>query len=87
MLKGAGFEFHCSSRSTEACYYRWPGKRSLLRVARHRKDKTPQGLNHVAGRITFNGTILTGPEEMRISDDKVRAVVALGIGEYFLKAE
>lgn len=87
MLKAAGFLFHGSSMKTEACYYRYPGKKSLLRVARHRKDRTPSGLDHVAGRVTFNGNVLTGPDEMRIADEKVTAMVAMAIGQYFLNAK
>lgn len=86
MLKRAGFEFHCASMKTEACYYCWPGKKSLLRVAAHSKKERPPGLSHVAAKVTFNGTCLSEPGFMRVADHKVETMVALAIGRYFLKA-
>lgn len=83
MLKGAGFVLHCASRRSEACYYKWPGREELLRVAARSKDEV-DGLGNVVARITFDGTCLTGPGLMRISDDKIEQVVAAGIGRYFL---
>ena len=87
LLKQAGFVFHCASRSTEACYYRWPGKQSLIRIAAHSKDKA-NGLSHVAGKITFGEDMICDkPGYARISDEAFRSKVARGIGEYFLKAK
>jgi hypothetical protein len=86
MLKAAGFELVAVSRHSEARYFRWPGKPGLLRVATHAGRKMC-GLEHVLASATFPpylGTKVDKPDHTIINPDKVKTVVAVAIGLYFL---
>ena len=86
-IKAAGFEFCESSMKTEACYYRWPGKTTLLRVAAHRSDSRNKGIvGKTVSRLTFTGNHGTKPDKIRISDEKVDQMIAQAIGWYFLRS-
>lgn len=85
LLKLAGFVLHCPSRYTEACYYKWPGRVALLRVATHAKRKSIIS-GHVIEAITFRGTHLTGPTEMRLHSHKFELIVWRAIGRYMIKS-
>ena len=83
MVKQAGFVHHKTSMKTEACYYRWPDRGDLLRIATHAKGGDPaQG--KIVSRITFNGGLYEPPGMMKIADQKVESTVASAIGRYFL---
>ncbi len=86
MLRAAGFIFVNVSMKTEACYYRWPDRPHLLRIAAHRLKNPPIGLGPVVSKITFNGTHVDRPGMMKIADPKVDAVVEQAIGRYFLRS-
>jgi hypothetical protein len=85
LLKSAGFVLANVSLRSEASYYRWPGRDGLIRVATHGSDGAMVGLGHVLAKITFPPYRFTGkPDHIIINPDKVRTVVAIAIGLYFL---
>lgn len=88
MVKDAGFVLHTVSRTTEACYYKWPDREHLLRIAAHSKRSAPPGIRveMVVGKITFNGCCHDDPGKMKISDSKVEQMVATAIGYYFMRS-
>ena len=90
MLKKVGFVHHQTSMKTEASYYRWPDRPQLIRVATHggrqSRNAFPMARENVIAKITFRGTHVDPPGMMNISDEKVERVVALAIGQYFLKS-
>lgn len=80
-LKSVGFEFRYSSMKSEACYYGWPDRQELLRIAAHSHDNDVRGLGKVVSRLTLNRQSIKfkSPESME-------HVIALAIGHYFLKS-
>ncbi len=86
MLRAAGFVLSCVSQKTEACYYRWPDRHHLIRIAAHRYRGPVAGLGQVVSKITFNGTHHDPPGLMKISDEKVGTIVEQAIGQYFLRS-
>jgi hypothetical protein len=83
MIKRAGFVRLVTSMKTEAVYYRWPDRNDVIRVASHKGNAF--GLNRIAARITFgNDRNESRPRTLRISDEKFEAIIAAGIGRYFL---
>lgn len=81
MLRAAGFVLANASRSSEACYYAFPGRVGLLRVAAHgssgpvhRDSRQP-----VAARLTFS------PNIRPRSPEGMEKLVALVIGKFFLR--
>jgi len=83
MVKQAGFIHHKTSMKTEACYYRWPDRSDLLRIATHSKGGNLM-LGKIVSRITFNGCCYDQPGMMKIADQKVESTVAAAIGRYFM---
>lgn len=87
MLKAVGFVHHYTSMRSEAVYYRWPGKTHLLRVSAHpAKFEGKFAQSPLGAKLTLNGTHITGPGKMRITDEGFEAKVAGAIGRYFLKS-
>lgn len=84
-LRRAGFELAYVSMKSEACYFCWPGRTDLLRVAAHKRDNRPLGLGRVVSRLTFHASSGRVPGHMRVSPEKVRAMIALAVGEYFMR--
>lgn len=85
MLRHAGFEVASVSLKSEATYWRWPGRRGVIRVSSHKFKGTLAGLDRVLARITFRG----GKERRHmvcISQQRVEGMVATAIGSYMLKS-
>jgi hypothetical protein len=81
LLKSAGFALRYVSMKSEACYYAWPGRNEVIRIATHRFGKNhgrPRDINGqiVVAKITLCGTHLMKPGQ----------IVAAAIGQYFLAA-
>ena len=87
LLKEAGFVLENQSMRTEACYYRWPDRVDLIRIATHKSKRSMIGLGNVVSRITFNGNRNDQPGEIRICDEAIENRVMWAIGKYFLKSE
>ena len=85
LLKLAGFVLHRPSRYTEACYYKFPGRSALLRVATHAKRKSIIS-GDVIEAITFRGTHLTGPTTMRLHSHKFELIIWRAIGRYMINS-
>lgn len=85
LLKLAGLVLHCPSRKTEACYYKWPGRASLIRVAAHSKGKSIISKDVVVS-LTFKGSHLEGPNKMRLHPHKFEMRVWQAIGQYMIKS-
>ena len=88
-LKEAGFVLAYSSDSSEACYYRWPDRPEVLRVAAHRFKKgkgykRDDGAARVASVLTFNHHLSDAPGKMKIAEEKIESMIASAIGRYFL---
>lgn len=80
-LKAAGFVHHYTSMKSEACYYRYPGRDCLIRVAVHgsRAPTTlPAGSLPTVARITFGSTY--NPK----SWDAVDSQIYRAVGRYFM---
>lgn len=80
-LKAAGFVHHHTSMKSEACYYRYPGKKCLIRIATHgsRAPRTlPTDSLPTVARITFGKTY--NPK----SWDAVDAQIYRAVGRYFM---
>lgn len=86
MLKRAGFVHHQTSMKTEAVYYKWPGRQEKIRVAEHARKTSGSNRNNIVAKITFRGTHMDPPGMMNISDEKFEKVVAMAIGQYFLRS-
>jgi hypothetical protein len=91
LLKSAGFALRYVSMKSEACYYAWPGRNEVIRIATHRFGKNhgrPRDINGqiVVAKITLCGTHLMKPGQMNMAESKVRMIVAAAIGQYFLAA-
>ena len=91
LLRQAGFEHRYTSRRSEAVYFGLPGRKALLRVARHGGNSGRQPIagrtdEPVVARVTFRGSYVDGPDEMRISAEKVEQMIAQAIGQYMLKS-
>ena len=84
LLKKVGFILDYTSMKTEACYYRYPEKWGLIRVAAHKVRAQPVGLGPIVAKITFNVNIHDTPGMMRIADEKFQNTVAVVIGRYFI---
>lgn len=85
LMKMAGFILHCPSRKTEACYYKLPGRTSLIRVAAHAKTKSLISRDVVAS-LTFVGTHLMDTGHMRLRRDQFEKMVHLAVGRYMIKS-
>jgi hypothetical protein len=88
MLKAAGFELRFVSSQSEACYFAWPGKSALIRVASHsQRGKSPLGLvgNVIDRSLTFTPEKFAKPGHMRLSDEAFVTKVALAIGCYLIR--
>jgi hypothetical protein len=85
ILKRVGFVHHQTSLKTEAAYYKWPGRRELLRIAAHSRKKPCFGLDPVAAKITFSGNCLDPPGNIRMANGVFERMLAGAIGRYFLK--
>ena len=88
-LKEAGFVFAYSSAGSEACYYRWPDRPEVLRVAAHQFRKGwgtrgGSGDARVAAVLTFNHHQADMPGKMKIAQEKIESMIASAIGRYFL---
>lgn len=82
MIKAVGFEFRYASNQTEACYYGWPGKSTILRIAAHKNDRgMVSGVGKVVSRLT-----LTSQSTKVKSLGAMETIVALAIGRYFLRS-
>ena len=86
LLRLAGFEFRHASRTTEACYYGWPGRSELIRVAAHAFGGAVQGKADVIAKITYGTDMPQGRgATVKISMQSADRRVAEAIGHYFLK--
>lgn len=81
MIKAAGFEFRYASFRSEACYYGWPERTTLLRIAAHSHDKGVNGLGKIVSRLTLNSQSIKFK-----SPDTMERIIALAIGHYFLRS-
>lgn len=88
MLKTAGFELRYVSMKSEACYYSWPGRDEVIRIATHRQNGPPRIVNNykMVAKLTFSGTNLIRRGDTAVREDKLRTMVAVAIGTYFLRA-
>ena len=85
LLKSAGFELACTSMRSEACYYKWPGRPGVIRIASHKFSGGMVGLDHVLACLTFPPyKFAKEPDHIIVSRDKVRTMVAIAIGRFFL---
>lgn len=85
LLKSAGFELRFVSRKTEACYFAWPGRNEVLRVAAHKSGGDDYGLNKIVSKITFGQDApKSRPGTLRISEGAFLDLVRRRIGEYML---
>ena len=79
-LKESGFVLEYVSMKSEACYYRFPGRDGVLRMAAHRysgaMDKAVE--SPVTACMTF------GPDTAMFSTVKMESLLASAIGRYFL---
>ena len=86
LVKMAGFVFDSASMKGEACYYKWPGKDYLLRIAAHRyTGPRSKKATKVIAKITFGSECAGYPGYSTISYEKAREMVARGIGQYLLR--
>lgn len=85
MLKSAGFIYYQTSMKSEAVYYKFPGRREVLRVSSHsrNKQKTLYGLDTVATSLTINFRGC-GKRGLRVLDIENR--VAMAIGYFMLRS-
>ena len=84
LLKKAGFLHHQTSFSSESTYYKFPGRKEVLRLSRHTRTKNGRniGLDKVAAALTIN---LNGTRKaLRVTDIENR--VASAIGYFFLRS-
>lgn len=89
-LRRIGFELRNASMKSEACYYALPGRKSLLRIAAHSKQKDQIGMTNVVSKLTFcggAGGIDMHSGNMRLHPDKFEQMIALSIGRYLLKSK
>ena len=83
LVKKAGFILHENSMQSEACYYRYPGKSGLLRIAAHRYSRTQSRLNpakNVICCLTFGETYTAKCK------GSVDAKIMMAVGKFFLNA-
>lgn len=86
MLKKAGFQrVHVSMRS-EAVYYQLPGRYGVIRVAAHRGNKPPIGLDAIIAKITFMGNSFNDLNMIHISEGGVLNRIAYAIGIYMINS-
>ena len=92
LLKAAGFVHANTARmqASYSAYYRWPGRRGLIRVSDHKADRglvKRLGLGEpVLVKLTFAGDLFTRAGTMRLGPDALRHKVAAAIGNYLLTA-
>jgi hypothetical protein len=85
LLKSAGFVLTTTSMRSEATYYKWPGHPGVIRIATHKFSGGMIGLDHVLACLTFPPyKFADKPDHIIINPDKVRTMVAMAIGYYFL---
>jgi hypothetical protein len=79
-LKNLGFVKSYTSMQSEACYYKLPNAKGLIRVASHRFGRTEQRINQekVIAIITF------GENYFYNSIDKVDSYIAASVGKYLM---
>lgn len=82
-LKRAGFELAYASMKSEACYYRFPGRDGVIRVAAHRYG----GAADYAVTLPVFACLTFGRQMRPRSDAALETVVALAVGRYFLAGE
>ena len=85
LLKKAGFLHHRTSLGRESTYYKFPGRKEVLRLSIHQRNKHHSrtiGLDKIAASLTIN---LNGTRKaLRITDIENR--VASAIGYFFLRS-
>lgn len=86
MLRAAGYEVAHVSLRSEATYYRLPGRAGVIRVAAHRHEKPPIGLDPVLAKITFSPHKFSGPDHIGIREEAMRGRVYTAIGQHFVKS-
>ena len=88
LLMEAGFELCRTSSTSEARYYRFPGRHGVIRVAAHRGGRKSRMLGDppVLERITFCGDVHADPGKIRVRLDAVFNRTAAAIGRYLMKA-
>lgn len=82
MIKAAGFVLRYASMQSEACYYGWPGRTGMLRIAAHKGGKRSDGM----GRGPVWARLTIYPDHGRKNLLKIEHATAMAIGFYFLRA-
>jgi hypothetical protein len=87
VLIRAGFQWHETSRQTESCYYKFPGRDGVLRVGTHKRKKPDKNKDRIYGKITFAPTpVLSPPGMIRMTEQAIESKIAYAIGTYLMKA-
>ena len=91
LLKLVGFELRYVSMKSEACYYGWPGRHGLIRVAAHRhwkQDSPTAHLGPVIAKITLRTGYLKALETFHSRAylmTAIRQKIAQTIGRYLIE--
>ena len=85
-LKEIGFVLTDVSDKTEATYFKYPGRYGVLRVAAHRQRRQTIGLDRIVAKLTFHGNRFAGADILVCNPDKIDTMIALAIGQYFLRS-
>jgi hypothetical protein len=87
ILKAAGFELRYTSMKSEACYYGWPGRPDVLRVAAHRHGHEDRWQMPVAATLTFNAANFRERKSgiPHLSRTHLMERLATAVGKYMLR--
>jgi hypothetical protein len=86
LLLRAGFECRHRSLKSEACYYAWPGRTGLLRVAAHASRTDAIDGAPIIARLTFTYAS-PGSRQRQVLDltpDQLEAATAAAIGRFMI---
>lgn len=83
MLKKAEFVWHYTSRRSEACYYKFPGYNSLIRIAAHRYSFSARKAESFEMPVVSNLTF--PPTYQPQSFENVNTRIYTAVGKYFIK--
>jgi hypothetical protein len=89
MLRGCGFDLVNVSRKSTACYYRFPGRFGLLRVAIHKKHEKNDPLSGEPVLISINCQgFMPSPTDWKfeITEAKIESDVARAVGLYMIRS-
>lgn len=86
VLKEVGFERAAVALRTESTYWRWPGRKAVLRVSVHQTKRPTIGLDPIAAKLTFRGNCHAGAGILACSPEKIDTMIRLAIGQYMVNS-